>query len=393
MAIFAIALIFLLLQLPALPILLSRLIQGLQRKPAIEPEITTLDQLGSVSVIVPTLNEAARLQPCLDGLTRQSYEVREVIIVDSRSTDGTVDLVRQMAITDPRFRAIEDEPLPAGWVGRPWALNHGFQSMNPKSEWFLGLDADTQPQLGLIASAVRAAEAAGVDLVTFSPQFILEYPGELLLQPSLLMTLVYRFGPTGLMGDDPSRVMANGQCFLCRRSVLAAVQGYTSARNSFCDDVTLARHIAQQGFKVAFWDGARVLKVRMYEGAIETWNEWGRSLDLKDAATSGQTWSDLWFLLAVQGLPLFVTVSMLPCVFDGWATIGIISQAWFYLNALLLIIRGLMSLAIAPSYDRQSSRWAWLFWLSPLTDPLAFLRILQSATSRPKQWRGRVYAE
>ena len=40
--------------------------------------------------------------------------------------------------------------------------------------------------------------------------------------------------------------------FLCRRSVLAQAGGYTSARNSFCDDVTLARNIAAQGFKVGF---------------------------------------------------------------------------------------------------------------------------------------------
>jgi dolichol-phosphate mannosyltransferase len=389
--IFIVAFVCLLIQLPAIAILFSRLMRGPGRKPPLEPQIASLEQLASVSVIVPTLNEADRLQPCLDGLTRQSYELREVIIVDSRSTDGTVGLVERIADRDPRFRAIEDEPLPTGWVGRPWALHTGYLASNPKSTWFLGLDADTQPQPGLIASAVRAAEAAGLDLVTFSPQFILRDPGEMILQPSLLMTLVYRFGPTGIASDDPSRVMANGQCFLCRRSVLEAIDGYTAARGSFCDDVTLARHIAASGFKVAFWDGAKLIKVRMYEGAIETWNEWGRSLDLKDAATPGQTWSDLWFLLSVQGLPLFVTVSMLPCVFDGWETIGPVSQAWFYVNAFLVLVRCLMSLAIAPSYDRSGSRWAWLFWLSPLTDILAFFRIVLSATTRPTQWRGRVY--
>ncbi|MGD1902663.1 MAG: 2'-O-glycosyltransferase CruG [Geitlerinemataceae cyanobacterium] len=389
--IFLVAFFFLFVQLPAVAILLSRLVQGPGRKPPLEPEVTTLDQLASVSAIVPTLNEADRIQPCLDGLTKQSYELREVIVVDSRSTDGTPGLVKDMADRDPRFRVMEDDPLPDGWVGRPWALHTGFLASSAQSKWFLGLDADTQPKPGLISSIVRAAEAEGVDLVTFSPQFILKDPGEMVLQPSLLMTLVYRFGPTGIESDDPSRVMANGQCFLCRRSVLEAVDGYTAAKGSFCDDVTLARHIAAQGYKVAFWDGAKLLGVRMYEGAIETWNEWGRSLDLKDAATPWQTWGDLWFLMSVQGLPLFVTVSMLPCVFDGWETIGLVSQAWFYLNAFLLAVRCLMGLAIAPSYDRSSSRWGWLFWLSPLTDVMAFFRILLSATTRPKQWRGRVY--
>ncbi len=58
-------------------------------------------------------------------------------------------------------------------------------------------------------------------------------------------------------------------------------------------------------------DGAKVIKVRMYEGAAETWREWGRSLDLKDAASWGQTWGDVWFLLSVQGLPLLVVLGYL----------------------------------------------------------------------------------
>jgi len=53
----------------------------------------------------------------------------------------------------------------------------------------------------------------------------------------------------------------------------------------FCDDVTLARNVAALGSRWAFrW--RKVLKVRMYEGAAQTWKEWGRSLDLKDASSS-----------------------------------------------------------------------------------------------------------
>ncbi|MFM9158698.1 MAG: glycosyltransferase, partial [Dolichospermum sp.] len=276
------------------------------RYPALLPQQPTPELLGTVSVVVPTLNEALRISPLLTGLSRQSYEVREIIVVDSRSQDGTPDLVKTAAITDPRFRVMTDDPLPSGWVGRPWALHNGFLFTSEGSEWFLGMDADIQPHPGLVASLVKTAIAQGYDLVSLSPQFILKYPGECLLQPALLMTLLYRFDPTGIYTEQPERVMANGQCFLCRRSVLKAVNGYSSAQGSFCDDVTLARNIASHGFKVGFLDGAKVLKVRMYEGALETWKEWGRSLDLKDATPRAQVWGDLWLLSAVQGLPLLL---------------------------------------------------------------------------------------
>jgi dolichol-phosphate mannosyltransferase len=380
----------LLLQLPAAAILLSRLIKGPSRIPPLEPDSPTLDLLGACTAVIPTLNEADRISPCLDGLSRQSYELREAIVVDSYSVDGTGDLVKAAAQKDPRFRLINDDPLPAGWVGRPWALHTGFLASSQKCEWILGIDADTVPHPGLIASLLKTAAAGNYDLISLSPQFILKYPGELWLQPALLMTLVYRFGPTGTGGDVPERVMANGQCFLCKREVLVALGGYEVARGSFCDDVTLARYAAAKGFKVGFLDGAKVLKVRMYEGAIETWNEWGRSLDLKDAASGAQIWGDLWLLLAVQGLPVPIILCYL--LFGSLPSVGLFPHFWLLgLNVFLVAVRSALCFAIAPSYDTTGASGKWLFWLSPLADPLAFLRILISALNQPTQWRGRKY--
>ena len=333
--------------------------------------------MGSVSVIIPTLNEALRISPLLSGLSHQSYEVREILVVDSKSGDGTPDLVKAAQQKDPRFRVMTDDPLPPGWVGRPWALHNGFLYSSQASEWFLGMDADTEPSPGLVAGLVKTAVTGNYDLVSLSPQFILKYPGECWLQPALLMTLLYRFDPAGVNTEQAERVMANGQCFLCRRSVLSAVMGYTSAKGSFCDDVTLARNIAAQGFKVGFLDGAKVLKVRMYEGAMETWKEWGRSLDLKDASSPSQIWADLWVLSSVQGLPLLVVTYLFvsPPLPLSLSPIPLLLG----LNVFLLAIRFAMLFAIAPSYDRTQAKGGWLFWLSPLADPLAVLRIFLSA--------------
>lgn len=389
----AVAQILLLIQLPAFAILLSRLLKGPRRNPPLAPQKPTLDILGSVSVVVPTLNEAERISPLLAGLSRQSYELREVIVVDSNSKDGTPELVKAAQKLDPRFRVITDDPLPQGWVGRPWALHSGFLQTSHPSTWFLGMDADTQPHPGLVASLVHTAIAQQYDLISLSPQFLLKYPGECWLQPALLMTLLYRFDPAGISTDQPERVMANGQCFLCRRTVLEAVGGYTSSRSSFCDDVTLARHIAASGFKVGFLDGAKVLKVRMYEGAVETWNEWGRSLDLKDASERAQTWGDIWLLASVQALPILICLFFPVGVLFGRGALinNYPITLLMLLNLLLIVIRFGMLFAIAPSYDRSQAKGSWLFWLSPFADPLAVLRIILSALQKPKKWRGRSY--
>lgn len=385
-----VAMIVLAGQIPAIAILLSRLIQGARRLQPLCPQTPTGELLGAVSVIVPTLNEAARIQPCLEGLTRQSYELREVVVVDSRSTDGTVDRVKAMQQPDPRFRLMTDDPLPPDWVGRPWALHNGFLHSSPKSRWVLGIDADTRPQPGLIASLVKTAEAENYDLVSLAPQFVLKGAAEWWLQPALLITLLYRFGAAGANPENPERVMANGQCFLIRRSLLSQLGGYSSARSSFCDDVTLARNAARLGAKVGFLDGANLLQVRMYEGVRETWQEWGRSLDLKDATTVAQKWGDVLFLAAVQGLPLPLLALFGGLVLAGYPT-PVIWGA-IALNASLVTIRFALLFAIQTAYQKSDTPGFWGYWLSPLADPLAVLRILLSSLQTPTQWRGRTYA-
>jgi dolichol-phosphate mannosyltransferase len=387
-----IALTVLVIQTPAVLLLLSRMLRGPFRQPPLKPKISSLgacDRPASVSVVVPTLNEVLRLSPCLEGLAAQDETLREVLVVDSYSTDGTGDLVIAASKQDSRFRLMHDEKLPSDWVGRPWALHSGFLATDEASEWVLGVDADTQPQPGLVASLIETADRLGYDLISLSPQFILKKPGEIWLQPALLMTLVYRFGAAGELGNDPNRVMANGQCFLCRRSLLVALGGYSSARNSFCDDVTLARNAAAQGAKVGFLDGAKVLKVRMYDGIAETWTEWGRSLDLKDAAEFGQVWADFTFLLLVQALPIVLLPLTIGFWFSGVQTLTVLGL--LVSNLALVIMRFALLLAIVPSYDFSSARGKWLFWLSPFADPAAVYRIFLSSSRQPKQWRGRSY--
>ena len=387
----AISLGVLIFQGVATLILLSRLLPGAMRPEPLQPQPYIPHFSGKVSAIIPTLNEAARIKPCLLGLSLQGEELGEIIVVDSYSQDETPAIVQAQTKIDPRFGLINDPPLPQGWVGRPWALHNGFLNSSPQSSWILGIDADTQPQAGLITSLLTIAEAEGYDLISLAPQFILQYPGEWWLQPALLVTLLYRFNSAGVNAANPERVMANGQCFFCRREVLEALGGYSSAANSFCDDVTLARKIAAAGYKVGFLDGAKLIKVRMYQGAKETWQEWGRSLDLKDAASLFQVWSDWCFLLLVQGLPFSLLIIVWLLLNLGYGSITLL--AVFGLNFFLLLLRLIILIAIAPSYQRPAkfSLAAWLFWLSPLADPLAVIRIFLSSWQTPTQWRGRIY--
>jgi dolichol-phosphate mannosyltransferase len=368
-------------QIAALLLLGTRLQGGRNRAPPVRPPPGGLTDT-TVSVLLPALNEGRRIGPCLSGLRAQGPPLAEVIVIDSGSTDDTRSQVDAIARGDERFRIIDDRPLPTGWIGKVWALERGRAVAN--GEWLLGIDADTEPLPGLVAGVVSAARAHGFDIVSFSPRFAGMTPAEQWVQPALLTTLVYRTGAAGGRGARPDRVLANGQCFLARAAVLAAGTGYTPARASFSDDVTLARHYAARGYRVGFLDGSELYLVRSYESLRQMWREWGRSIGLRDATTTGGMALDVAYLTLVQALPVPVVGALASGMVSGAPNV---ITAAAVVNGVLLLIRVLMLVALRRSYERRRLT----FWLSPLADPLAVLRVALSAVRRPSRWRGRDY--
>jgi dolichol-phosphate mannosyltransferase len=368
----------LLAQVGAGIVLFARLSAGRNRTPPLKPAPGTVG-LPPTSVVVPTLNEADRIDPLLASLALQGDPVVEILVVDSASIDGTRDHIQRAALQDPRMRLLADDPLPPEWVGKAWALEHA--RTRAQGTWLVTLDADTVLHPGAIAAAVTCGETRQYGAVSFSPRFVGQPLVERWFQPALLTTLLYRSGA----GDSPgpNRVLANGQFFAVRRDLLEQHGGFGPVRSSFSEDVSLARHLARAGVRVAFLDGSRIFDVQGYGGFRALWREWGRSIDLKDATSRAQQVLDICFLVLVQALPIpllvLAVLGMLPHT-RGTALL-------IALNAALLAVRSGMLVALAPAYARRGVA----YWSSPLADPLAVLRVVLSTLRRPRRWRTRVY--
>ncbi len=50
--------------------------------------------MASVSVVIPVKNEALKIKACIDGILSQTVKVDEIIVIDSGSTDGTIDILK-----------------------------------------------------------------------------------------------------------------------------------------------------------------------------------------------------------------------------------------------------------------------------------------------------------
>jgi dolichol-phosphate mannosyltransferase len=355
---------------------LLRLSRWRRLPPPLEPTDPGTTQAG-ITIVIPTLNEASRITPLLEGVQLQDKAVTQILFVDSRSTDGTRSLIEAAALRDSRIHLITDDPLPDGWIGKAWALECARKHV--QNPWLLTLDADTAPRAGLAHTLVSTAEREGLDAISLGPRFAGQSPAERWLQPSILVSLLYRFPPSAK--SRTGRVLANGQCFVVRREALEMAGGYASVRASFAEDVSLATHLVRRGARVAFLDGAHLYDVRSYASARQMWREWGRSIDLKDATTAAGQIFDVATIIAVQGIPLVVLV------LAASARISV-SMPIVALSTGLVLVRVLLLFVMKHSYAERGIT----YWLSPLSDPLAAIRLVLSSLRRPAEWRGRSYS-
>ena len=107
------------------------------------PPVARLAVMGTISVIIPSLNDAGYLAACLDALAKQERQADEIIVVDNGSTDATADVAHAAGAR------VVDEPLRGIWP----ATAAGFDAAS--GDVLARLDADSVPDPDWLAEVER----------------------------------------------------------------------------------------------------------------------------------------------------------------------------------------------------------------------------------------------
>lgn len=359
-----------------------------------QPPDTADASAGSVAALLPVLNERLRVGLCLDGLIAQGPEVGEILVVDGGSTDDTQTLVASYAARDARVRLIDASPVPADWNGKAWGLEVGLQHASPACQWLLTVDADVRPSAPVTRALLATQAQTSDDALSVATQQEIIGLGEGIVHPSLLTTLIYRFGSPGKSIRRVGDVQANGQCMLFRRAPLLAVGGFAAVRDSICEDITIARLLVSRGYTVGFYEADDLISVRMYTGGRETWRNWTRSLPMRDRFWGWRGALGLLEVVFVQAAPLPLCVGLavglalwLRMTGSGAVTgPGVALLLGLLMEGALLAVRLGTLVGAARAYQRRP----WSYWLSPLCDVPAAVALCVSALRRRHVWRGRV---
>jgi chlorobactene glucosyltransferase len=221
-----------------------------------------------VAVIVPARDEAANIDRCLRSLVAQTYPASclRIIVIDDHSRDGTFAIASALAQTCPQLTVLRSPPLPPQWVGKSHACWIGARAVENGADWLCFVDADVWAEPALIASAVTAADAEALDLLSLAPRQELQSFAERLVIPCGLYVLAFCQYLRTVQARDSSEVTATGQFMLVCRAYYDTVGGHAAVRGAICEDLMLARLLKRSGGHAILQDGRQLLSTRMYRG-------------------------------------------------------------------------------------------------------------------------------
>lgn len=345
----------------------------------------------TVAVIIPARNESANIGGCLQGLLQQTATPISIIIVNDNSTDDTAHIVEAVAAANPQVKLVNGQPLPPGWLGKPYACWQGALTIPREAQWLCFMDADTVAKPALLATARAYAEQKQLDMFSLHPYQNLDTFWERLIIPIgfLLVGLLHDLRRVN-QAEAPDAA-ANGQFILIRRAAYFGVGGHADTpHDKVLEDMALARRVKQAGYRMGIGLGPDLIRTRMYHGLKPMWE--GVSKLSVELVSNGPR--------AVGVAGLLLALGWLPLVWVVWATAQAVIEptglAFSGLGAALLNIVGVMALFLV-FYKRtgrffQAPTWVGLFFTLALSlSGLMMLDGVRRHWTKRIRWKGRVY--
>lgn len=378
----------LLLALPWLLILLFVLFVA--RVPSDLPEADERRGAGApgplVSVVVPARNESLNIETCLRSITASSYRCFEVIVVDDRSEDDTAALAG--GVPAGRARSIDvigGEPLPEGWLGKPWACHQG--AARARGDLLLFTDADTTHHPDLLGRAVAGLGEEGADLLTVVGRQLMETFWERLVQPQIFLVMLFRFpdfertAKNGRWRD----AIANGQFLLFTRKAYEAIGGHEAVRDEVVEDLALAQRVKRAGLALRIRGAELLLDTRMYRSLSELVAGWSKNLVIGGLQSLPPA---IRPLVAPVSLLSGIALWIAPPLLLGGALAGALPEAFVPWASTAC---ALSALTFAAFTRQMGVRWTYGL-LYPLGAAVGTYILLRSWTrGRTVEWKGRRY--
>jgi chlorobactene glucosyltransferase len=368
--------------------LIARAFQQRHFLPSLKPaQPPPAERAAKITVIVPARDEAGNIERCLRSFAAQTYpqSALRIVVIDDHSRDRTLAIATELAKHYPQLTVLRSPPLPPHWVGKSHACWIGARAVEEDADWLCFVDADVWAKPALIASAVAAASAEALDLLSLAPRQELQSFAERLVMPCGLYLLAFCQDLRTVQARNSAEVTATGQFMLVRRAFYDAIGGHAAVRGAICEDLMLARLLKRSGGHALLQDGRQLLATRMYRGWSTLWIGIAKNLSemlggpLRTIAIAAIAVALAW---AAWLIPL---IDGLNCAAGSWGScVALIPASLGSAAALGLHIAGAAYFGIPPWYGL-------LFPLGYSAGALIAVDSVRRRLSGRISWKGRTY--
>ncbi len=343
-----------------------------------------------ISVCIPARNEERNIRACVEAMLAQDYPNFEVIVLDDRSTDSTLEMLRQLAAQNDRLKIINGSDLPQGWAGKPHALfQASAAARSAQGAWLCFVDADTFVMPGALSSCYAKAMETNADMFTILTFQVTGSFWEKVVMPLIQTALSVGFSPRKVNDQNRKDAIANGQFILIKRAVYDAIGGYESVKDQIVEDKAISEQVKWNGYRLIVADGRKVAMTRMYTSLPEMWEGWTKNiyLGLRDQP----------FLLLLGAFLPLIAAFLLP----AWPLLGVY---WYFhdggwMAATVMVETLLLWMFLIYARVRVATTMKitpWYAFTTPLGAAIFGAMIFASAwkviSRKGVTWKGRVYA-
>jgi cellulose synthase/poly-beta-1,6-N-acetylglucosamine synthase-like glycosyltransferase len=327
-----------------------------------------------ISVLVPARDEGNNIEEAAKSILDSDYEDLELILVDDRSSDDTLRLMRQIAKNDHRVKVVSINNLPESWTGKTHALSEGVQSAT--GEIFLFIDADSVISRHLISRAVNHLLTLDLDMLSLAPGFTHRGFLENAVHPHLALGLSSFYPLMDINDVSKSAGLASGCFLMITKKAYEKAGTWKAFRTEVTEDIALSKALKRKGMRLNFLRGGELVQTKPFRSFPELAAFWQRTFygGLEQSImkhtklclnyfsllalfafliysigviVGGNPSTEHWILCALSALGTCAVMIPYGVVVErehgsGWygfsAPIGIALSAWVALSMLLMLL-------------------------------------------------------
>jgi len=218
----------------------------------------------SISLLFAARDEEEKLPAALETLSALDYPRLEIIAIDDRSTDATSRILAEHTKKDARLRVVRVNELPKGWLGKPHALQKGYEAAS--GELLLFTDADVQFLPDTLRRAVSLFHERKLDHLTLLCGLVMKGFWEKLVLTFFAVVFQLSTDPQRVANPRSRSYVGIGAFQLVRRSVYLAAGTHRKLALEVVDDLKLAKIVREAGGRSCVGMAQEHVTVRWHAG-------------------------------------------------------------------------------------------------------------------------------